>query len=153
MPRSISRREFLKDSTAVSLAFSVTPGTTVPPDYRQRRAGEVPWYRRAYLWGQTNITEKDPIRYDIGWWREQWKRTAVQAVIINAGGIVAYYPSRFPLHHQAEFLNGRDLFGELTKAAHGDGIFVMARMDSNRAAEDFFQAQPDWIAREDQDRP
>ena len=64
----------------------------------------MPWYRRAYLWGQTNITEKDPIRYDIAWWREQWKRTAVQAVIINAGGIVAYYPSRFPLHHQAEFL-------------------------------------------------
>ena len=153
MPRSISRREFLKDSTAVSLAFSVTPGTAVPPDYRQRRAGEVPWYRRAYLWGQTNITEKDPIRYDIAWWREQWKRTAVQAVIINAGGIVAYYPSRFPLHHQAEFLNGRDLFGELTKAAHGDGIFVMARMDSNRAAEDFFQAHPDWFARDVQDRP
>ena len=56
------------------------------------------------------------------------------ARIVNAGGIVAYYPSRFPLHHRAEFLNGRDLFGELTKAAHDDGIFVMARMDSNRAA-------------------
>ena len=25
----------------------------------------IPWYRRAYRWGQTNITEKDPVRYDI----------------------------------------------------------------------------------------
>ena len=107
----------------------------------------MPWYRRAYLWGQTNITERDPVRYDIAWWRAQWKRTRVQAVIINAGGIVAYYPSKFPLHHRAEFLNGRDLFGELTKAAHDDGLFVMARMDSNRAAEDFFKAHPDWFAR------
>ena len=58
---------------------------------------------------QTNITEKGPVRYDIGWWREQWKRTETQAVIVNAGGSVAYDPSRFPLHHQAEFLGGRDL--------------------------------------------
>ena len=55
---------------------------------------------------QTNITEKGPVRYDIGWWREQWKRTETQAVIVNAGGSVAYDPSRFPLHHQAEFLGG-----------------------------------------------
>ena len=77
----------------------------------------------------------------------------MQALIINAGGIVAYYPSKFPLHHRAEFLGDRDLFGELTKAAHDDGIFVMARMDSNRAAEDFFRAHPDWFARDAQGQP
>jgi hypothetical protein len=112
-----------------------------------------PWYRRAYLWGQTNITEKDPARYDIDWWRKYWKRTGTQAVIINAGGIVAYYPSKFPLHRRAEFLDGRDLFGELTKAAHDDGLFVMARMDSNRTAEDFFEAHPDWFARNAEGSP
>ena len=105
----------------------------------------IPWYRRAYRWGQTNITENDPPRYDIDWWRAQWKRTEVQAVIINAGGIVAYYPSKFPLHYRAQFLNGRDLFGELTTAARGDGLFVMARMDSNRTSEDFYQAHPYWF--------
>lgn len=106
-----------------------------------------PWYLRTYRWGQTNITEKDPEQYDIPWWREYWKRTAVQGVIINAGGIVAYYPSKFPLHHRAEFLNGRDLYGELVKAAHEDGLIVMARMDSNRTAEDFYRAHPDWFTR------
>jgi hypothetical protein len=111
-------------------------------------AAETPWYRRAYRWGQTNIVEKDPVRYDIDWWRRHWKDTQVQAVIVNAGGIVAYYPSKFPLHHRAEFLNGRDLYGELTRAAHQDGIFVMARMDSNRTAEDFFKAHPDWFTRD-----
>jgi hypothetical protein len=131
----MNRREFLERSAFAAGAAMF------------RWPAAAPWYRRTYRWGQTNITEKDPARYDIAWWREYWKRTAVQGVIINAGGIVAYYPSRFPLHHRAEFLGDRDLFGELTKAAHDDGLFVLARMDSNRAAEDFFQAHPDWFAR------
>ena len=132
----ITRREFVTSAAGVALA-GAQPA---------RAASGEPWYRRAYRWGQTNIVEKDPVRYDIAWWRRHWKATEVQAVIINAGGIVAYYPSKFPLHHRAEFLNGRDLFGELTRAAHEDGIFVMARMDSNRAAEDFYKAHPDWFA-------
>ncbi|HEX9597414.1 MAG TPA: hypothetical protein VF982_11090, partial [Anaerolineales bacterium] len=71
-----------------------------------------PWYRRAVRWGQTNITEADAAHYDIAWWRDYWRRTQVQGVIINAGGIVAYYPSRDPLHYRAHHLGDRDLFGE-----------------------------------------
>ncbi|MDE3164305.1 MAG: Tat pathway signal protein [Acidobacteriota bacterium] len=129
------RRQFLQ-SAALATAAIAAPAAPV-----------VPWYRRTVRWGQTNITERDPIRYDIPFWRDFWKRTAIQGVIINAGGIVAYYPSKFPLHHRAQFLNGRDLYGDLVKAARADGLAVVARMDSNRAAEDFFQAHPDWFAR------
>jgi hypothetical protein len=140
----MTRREFLRDSLAMAVVLGASG--SVP-------AAQKPWYRRAYRWGQTNITEQDPQRYDIAWWRTQWRRTQVQAVIINAGGIVAYYPSKFPLHHRAELLGDRDLFGELTKAAHDDGLFVLARMDSNRAAEDFYQAHPDWFARDREGKP
>ena len=48
-----------------------------------------PWYGRALRWGQTNITERDPTRYDLTWWRPYWKRTQVQGVIINASAIAA----------------------------------------------------------------
>ena len=147
----ISRRRFVRDSVTGALAIGAAPGLFAPAG--RPAAGELPWYRRAYRWGQTNITEKDPQRYDIRWWRDYWKRTETQALVINAGGIVAYYPSRFPLHHRAEFLGGRDLFGELTAAAHADGLFVMARMDSNRTAEDFFQARPDWFTRDRSGQP
>jgi hypothetical protein len=126
-----TRREFLAANAAAVAA-----------------SGATPWYQRTYRWGQTNITERDPARYDIAWWREYWKRTETQGVIINAGGIVAYYPSKFPLHHRAQFLNDRDLFGELAQAAHADGLVVLARMDCNRVAEDFYQAHPDWFARD-----
>ena len=135
---SETRRDFLGQAVLAGTATALPAATRQP---------NVPWYRRCYRWGQTNITEKDPVRYDIAWWLEYWKRTQVQGVIINAGGIVAYYPSKYPLHHRAEFLNGRDLYGELAKAAHADGLAVLARMDSNRTAEDFFRAHPDWFAR------
>ncbi len=130
-----TRREFLTAAAGTAAAANL------------RGAAQLPWYRRVVRWGQTNITEKDPVRYDIAWWREYWKRTQVQGVIINAGGIVAYYPSKYPLHHRAAFLNGRDLYGELAQAAHEDGLAVLARMDSNRTAEDFYKAHPDWFAR------
>ena len=106
-----------------------------------------PWYRTTARWGQTNITELDPTRYDIDWWRMHWRRSRVQGVIINAGGIVAYYPSSFPLQHRAEHLGNRDLFGEVSAAAREEGLVVVARMDSNRAHAPFFQAHPDWFAR------
>jgi hypothetical protein len=106
---------------------------------------ETSWYRRTYRWGQTNRTEIDPVRYDGEWWRAHWRRTRVQGVIVNAGGIVAYYPSRYPLHHRASFLGDRDLYGEIIAAAREEGLVVLARMDSNRADERFYIEHPDWF--------
>ncbi len=120
-------------------------GVALAPALGQTGAAETPWYRRTYRWGQTNITERDPDRYDLPFWRAYWKKTEVQGVIINAGGIVAYYPSKFPLHRRAAFLGDRDLYGEIARAAHEDGLAVLARMDSNRADEPFYRQHPDWF--------
>ncbi len=151
-----TRRSFLKKSAAATVVFAAADFAALAADSMKTGSGAgkadsvgtLPWHRRALRWGQTNITETDPQRYDIAWWRQHWKRTQVQGVIINAGGIVAYYPSKFPLHHRAAGLGDRDLYGELTRAAHEDGLAVFARMDSNRVHEDFFRAHPDWIARD-----
>src|SRR5476651_2341147 len=147
---SESRRSFLKKTAVASVALAGARfvGRAAEPPPPKASATSLPWYRRARRWGQTNITELDPTRYDVAWWRAYWKRTAVQGVVINAGGIVAYYPSDVPLHHRAEFLGDRDLFGELTRAAHDDGLAVFARMDSNSAHEDLFRAHPNWFARD-----
>ena len=147
-----SRRSFLKRATAATLTVagsSIIPSAliaTETKDIQDISQTGIPWYKRITRWGQTNITEKDPIIYDIEWWRNHWKKTQIQGVIINAGGIVAYYPTKVPNHYQARFLSGRDLFGDLCRAAHEDGLVVFARMDSNRANEDFYKAHPDWFA-------
>jgi hypothetical protein len=105
-----TRRTFLKGSAVAGLIGLAARGHAA--------AGaddDPPWYRRTLRWGQTNITEADPAAYDVAWWRAYWRRTRLQGVIINAGGIVAYYPSDVPHHHRAGTLGGRDLYGELAR--------------------------------------
>jgi hypothetical protein len=142
---TLSRRRFLASCAAIG-AWAGAGGISAFPTVSPGQTAERPWYRRAYRWGQTNINEMDPIRYDIPWWRAHWQTTQVQGLVINAGGIVAYYPSNFRLQYRAQYLGERDLYGELVRAAHADGIFVLARMDSNRAHEDLYRAHPDWFA-------
>jgi hypothetical protein len=146
----MNRRIFIKSASSTAATIALTPDILIPSQEKNHKMkiipGEAPWYKRVTRWGQTNITERDPPNYDISRWRKQWKDTETGGVIINAGGIVAYYPSSIPLHRQAEYLGGRDLFGDLCNAAHSDGLAVFARMDSNRAHEEFYRAYPDWFA-------
>jgi len=153
-----SRRAFLKQSAVaaaavacaryVRLAAQEAPGPAAAPG-----APALPWYRRTTRWMLTNISELDPTRYDVPWWREQWKRTRTQGIVANAGGIVAFYPTQVPFQRRARFLGDRDLFGELCQAAHGDGIAVFARMDSNGADDTAFQAHPEWFTVNSEGRP
>jgi hypothetical protein len=146
-----NRRTFLGQTAAAASALaglSLSTNLAVQAELKAGTTKPQPWYRRTLRWGQTNITEVDPAGYDIGWWRQHWKRTRVQGVILNAGGIVAYYPSKYPLHYRPPLLGDRDLYGELAKAAHDDGLMVFARMDSNRTHEAFYKAHPDWFARD-----
>src|SRR5690606_35499266 len=46
----------------------------------------------------------------------------------------------------ALYLGERDLFGASVAAAHDEGLAVLARMDSNRVHEAFFNEHPDWCA-------
>lgn len=111
------------------------------------------WYRRTLRWAQTNLVEIDPLRYDGDFWRAHWERTRVEGAIINAGGIVAYYPSEIPLHRRAPTLGARDLYGEIVASAREAGLSVVARMDSNRVAEEFYRAHADWICLDAEGRP
>jgi len=149
--RPFSRRSFLVGGVVLPLLRVQSPKRTQAQP--GGAASQTPWFRTTFLWGQTNINEADPPHYDLDWWRKYWKRTGVQGIIVNAGGIVAYYPSADPLHHRARSLGERDLFGEVLKAAREDGLVVLARMDCNRAHEDFYKAHPDWFARTDDGNP
>ncbi len=148
-----TRREFLASSATMAVGAAMLPALVGNSPEAVRLGASVPWYRRTLRWGQTNITEADAADYDIGWWRQYWKRTRVQGIIVNAGGIVAYYPSRFPLQYRPPTLGQRDLLGELVQAARADGLVVLARMDSNRTHEDFYRAHADWFAMDASGRP
>jgi len=153
VPQAQSRRTFLKQSALAAVVLGSTDALAASLNSREKPGNSAPWYRRCLRWGQTNITELDVTRYDIPWWRDYWKRTGVQAIIVNAGGIVAYYPTKYPLHRRAQFLADRDLFGDLLRTAREDGIAVLARMDSGGAADEFYHAHTDWFSVDSNGRP
>jgi len=113
----------------------------------------VPWYKGVRRWGQTNLTEDDPIKCDLSFWRKQWKETRIQGVIVNCGGIVSYYQSRYKLQYRARYLGERDFFKEFSDAAREEGLAVVARMDINRATKEFFEHHPDWFCRDKNGNP
>ena len=112
-----------------------------------------PWYRQLRPIGQSNLTEDDPEKCDLAFWKNYWKQARVQGVIINCGGIVAYYQSKFPMQYRAACLGERDLFGEFNQAAREAGLYVIARMDINCAYRDFYELHPDWFARDKYGEP
>ena len=84
-----------------------------------------PWYKRTFLWGQVNLTEDDPEKCDVDFWKEYWKKARVEGVIINCGGIVSYYQSRFSYQYRAKSLGERDYFGVWNQAARKQGLAVI----------------------------
>ena len=157
----ITRREFL----AASSASLFTPGALDPrtpfagaPSPRSGpaavvtkdvtlAAAEQPWYATMRRCGQLNLNERDPQTLDVSSWIDYWASLKLDALLLNGGGIVAFYPTQVPYHHRSEFLGSRDLFGELAAATKARGMRLVARMDCNYAYEDAVKAHPEWFER------
>jgi len=97
--------------------------------------------------GQINYNERDPLTMDAEAWGDYWASLKVDAVLLNGGGIVAFYPTQVPYHHRSEFLGSRDLFGETVAAMKRRAIRTVARMDCNLGYEEALKARPDWFER------
>jgi len=104
------------------------------------------WYRSATRWTQLTLAEDDPVKYDLAQWIDIFKRTRSNATCISAGGYVAYYPSKVPLHHVSKFIGDSDPFGDLVTGARQLGMHVMARVDPHAIHQDAVDAHPEWIA-------
>ena len=100
----ITRREFLAVSSASLLV------RTVGSDADQAAAR--PWYETMRRCGQLNLNERDPLSLDVTAWIDYWASLKLDALLLNGGGIVAFYPTQVPYHHRSEFLGSRDLFGK-----------------------------------------
>jgi hypothetical protein len=109
-----------------------------------------PWYSRPMRWGQLTLVEDDPPKLDVGYWLDYFRRCHCDAVTLSAGGVVAYYPTKIPMHYRSAYLGTRDSFGELCRGCQKMGMVVVARVDPHAAHEDMFRAHPDWMAVDEQ---
>lgn len=70
-------------------------------------------------------------------------------VVMNVGGIYAWYRSRVPFHHINEYLpdDSRDLLRELIEAFHKENIRFVARFDFSIAEDKTYLNHPEWFSR------
>lgn len=122
----------------------IPPQPSVPAPDRVLRTGD--WYKTATRWTQLTFAEDDPARYDPEFWIEIFRRTESNAVCLSAGGYIAYYPSRIPLHYVSKFIGSSDPFGALVEGARKLNMHVMARVDPHAIHADAAQAHPEWVA-------
>ena len=134
----MNRREFLVLSAAWVVASVGSEAQT---------AAARPWFETMRRCGQLNLNERDPLTLDVNDWIDYWASLKLDALLLNGGGIVAFYSTAVPFHHRSEFLGSRDLFGELAAATKARGIRLVARMDCNYAYEDALKAHPEWFER------
>jgi hypothetical protein len=130
----MNRREFVK-ATVAGVMLPVA-GLTEP---------NKGWYGRPMRWAQVAFVEDDPGNYDLPFWIDYFRRLHVDAACLSAGGCVAFYPTKVPLHYRSKWLGDRDSFGDFTKACRGLGMNVIARTDPHAVHQDVYDAHPDWI--------
>jgi Hypothetical glycosyl hydrolase 6/Beta-galactosidase trimerisation domain len=143
-----SRREFIQQSMVTlasaavpQFAYAAASTFTAAPAARSTS-----WYDRPMRWAQLTLVEDDPGKYDPAFWLDYFRRTHSDAACLSAGGCVAYYPTRVPLHYRSKYLGDRDCFGELVTGCRKLGMNVIARTDPHAAHQDVYDAHPDWIA-------
>lgn len=111
------------------------------------------WADDCALWGQLNLQEHDPKHIDVQWWKDYWRRTHIDGVTLNASGIIHYYPTKQPHAWISPWLDGRDLLGELVKAAKDLNLRVLARFTPSRVHEEFALSHPDWCMADPDGQP
>src|ERR671937_663908 len=135
----ITRREFLAASSGSLIVAAVGPHPLA--------AADRPWHAAMRRCGQLNLNERDPLTLDVVSWIDYWSSLKLDALLLNGGGIVAFYPTDVPYHHRSEFLGSRALFGELATATKARRMRLVARMDCNYAYENALKAHPEWFER------
>jgi hypothetical protein len=113
----------------------------------------LPWANNAMRWAQVAFTEENPPSYDPNFWFDLFRKTHVEAACLSAGGDIAFYPTKVPLHKRARDLGDRDMFGEMVKGCRALNMSIIARVDPHAMSEEAYAAHPEWAACTEDGKP
>ena len=152
MKEGLSRRRFLRGTAALSAAALM--GEMELADARPPASpNDQSWFDRPMRWAQLTLVENDPGQYDPKFWLDYFRRVHADAACLSAGGCVAYYPTKVPLHYRSAWMGNSDPFGELLEGCRKLEMVVVARTDPHATHQDVYDAHPDWIAVDAEGRP
>lgn len=94
---------------------------------------------------QNNLREIDAAM-DVDRLIGELEQFGANTLMMNAGGIFAFYPSALEHHYVTPHLKG-DLLGEAVDKAHRAGMRFIARFDFSKAHESINASRPEWFYR------
>ncbi|WP_274653114.1 alpha-amylase family protein [Paenibacillus humicola] len=113
-----------------------------------------PWWKKPLRVIQPNLQVKDTALIDPERLASQLKRMGANAVVFNAGGIYAWYPTRVAYHTANEYLpQNVDLLREVIRSCHRQQLRFIARFDFSKAADTIYLHRPQWFARDGEGQP
>lgn len=118
------------------------------PKNKEDRNMENVWWKEPMRVLQYNLQVRDTPGMDAEKIARETEEMAANVVVMNVGGIYAWYQSKVKYHHINEFLpEGRDLLREWIAAFHKRNIKFVARFDFSITDDTTYQQKPQWFAR------
>src|SRR5690606_16669382 len=106
---------------------------------------DVPWWKANNLRViQANLPAYEAATLDPDSLVRDLKRFSANTLIINAGGIMAFYRTKLQYHYTNPYMK-ENMLGDVISKCHDAGIRVIVRFDFSRAHKSIFDAHPDWF--------
>lgn len=110
--------------------------------------GLTEWWKQPMRVMQYNLQVRDTPMMNPKQIAEETVELGANVVVMNVGGIYAWYPSKIPYHHINEYLPEKtDLLHNLIDEFHARNIKFVARFDFSITDDTTYLKKPQWFAR------
>ena len=111
------------------------------------------WYQEQVRILQTVFREKDAGQYDAGSVIRYMKETDTNCLVVNAGGVVDFFPNNLEMGKAGHFMGSQDILKDLTRECHENGIRIIARVDFRGVDKERYERQPHWFGQNEDGSP
>lgn len=131
---------------AITLLAGCTPQqSTAPATNAIAWPDDIPWWKANNLRViQANLPAYEAETLNADSLVADLKRFSANTLIINAGGIMAFYPTKLQYQYTNPYMK-ENMLGDVIAKCHDAGIRVIVRFDFSRAHKSIFDAHPDWF--------
>lgn len=125
-------------------ACSSKEGATSDPISKTTWPDTLPWWKTNQLRViQTNLPAYEG-GLNVDSLVEDLKYFSANTLLINAGGIMAFYPTKLEYHYRNPYMK-ENMLEDVIRKCHQSGIRVMVRFDFSRAHKSIFEKHPEWF--------
>lgn len=126
------------------LWFVLILDTSAQPKSISSWPTDMPWWKQNNLRViQTNLPAYEAATLNSDSLLKDLEACSANTLLINAGGIMAFYPTKLDFQYTNPYMKG-NMLGDVIQRCHQRGIKVIVRFDFSRIHESIFKAHPDW---------